>query len=245
MPTVYQCSIAHGSDALKTPLHRYALIRRLAASARSHDVLVLAFGLGAQELRLVLEGDAVAQANVVRGTKAGTCRVSRSVGRPLVWGDTVCDDIAEAELTSAVAWCHDVDGDADPLQNAWTSHRDLMGFRQSDFYDPAVLGDRVDPQDVHARAGGGSLPSGRVTEDGSGLDHMMRVSAAVLGVLPADRRCFRLFVHLARERGWQTAELARALMLTGRRIRQLAQGDEPLLDVAQAHLADRRLAHVP
>jgi hypothetical protein len=74
---------------------------------------------------------------------------------------------------------------------------------------------------------------------------LLRVSAAVIGVLPSDRRCFRLFVHLARMAGWETVNLASALALTPRRVRQLAAEDEPDLPLALWAFDDPRLAIVP
>ena len=67
----------------------------------------------------------------------------------------------------------------------------------------------------------------------------------LLGVLPADRRCFRLFVHLGNARGWSTQDLAAALALTARRVRQLKASPEPMLRVALMSLADPRLCVVP
>jgi hypothetical protein len=71
------------------------------------------------------------------------------------------------------------------------------------------------------------------------------MAGSVLGVLPGDRRSFRLFVHLAIARGFSKADLADALVLTQRRIRQLAAATEPQLDLGLCALADPRLRCVP
>lgn len=245
MLLVHHCRIAQGGDELRRPMLRYGLLRRLAASAADRDATLLAFGIGDHEVRLVLEADPQTAYHLVRGVKAGTSRAARSWDVVVMWGDTTVREVAEDRLALEVAWCHRVGDDPDPLATPWTSHRDLLGYRHADFFDPIPLRARVDALDVHRRAGGAPLPSRATSVDDAGLNGLLRVAAAVLGVLPANRRCFRLFVHLARAAGYRTPELARALQLTGRRIRQLAQGDEPLLPLAMAHLDDPRLAVVP
>lgn len=246
MPVLFHCHIAEGAAALRRPILRYGLLRRLFKCAERRDVRVLAFGLGDHELRVVLEGPDDLLRNVLRGTKSGTCREARSWGDVMYWGATERHEVPAEGLAEAIASCHRVDDTVPALANPWTSHRDLMGYREARFFDAETARARVDPLEVHRLAKGGALPTeaGLPTSDAA-LQDILRVSAAVVGVLPANRRCFRLFVHVARTMGFQTAELARALMLTGRRIRQLSQGQEPLLDVAMAHLSDARLCEVP
>lgn len=245
MSTLFRCPIAYGAESLRRAGARYDLIERLTEAARAREVRVLAFGLGDDELRVLLEGDEAQCANVVRVTKAATCRTARSAGAVIMWAMGERAAVTEADLAEQVAFCHRVGPSADPLASPWTSHRDLLGYRQASFYDAGVLNSRVDPVEVHALAGGGSLPArGRRTVRAT-LAEVLRIAAAVVGVPPGHRRSFRLFVHLGRAIGWAPIELAKALVLTSRRIRQLSVGDEPLLSVALAHIADERLAVVP
>jgi hypothetical protein len=54
-----------------------------------------------------------------------------------------------------------------------------------------------------------------------------------------------VFVRLAREMGWGTRDIAYALALTPRRIRQLAEKAPPTLPLAFTALSDPRLRVVP
>jgi hypothetical protein len=245
MLSFYECEIERGAESMSVPLLRYGLIERLAASARARDVEVVAFGLGERRLRLLLEGEAAESANVVRGVKGGTVRAAKAWDAWVRWGENDQRVVAPSELFDAVVACHTVGPHADPLANPWTSHRDLLAFRRASFFDGAALRARVDALEVHRRAGGEPLPGAPTGPHEAGLDRLMRVSAAVLGVPPAHRRCFRLFVHAARRLGFGTTDLASALMLTRRRIRQLAADAEPLVPLALVHLEDERLARVP
>ena len=102
---------------------------------------------------------------------------------------------------------------------------------------------RIDCQALHRRIGGAvaqpQIPRSRTRRT---LNELLRVSGAVLGVLPADRKCFRLFAHLAKEQGWRNMDIALALSLTSRRIRQLLSQTEPNLHLAYSSLGDARLA---
>jgi len=239
--------VADGLDAFGAPLVRYGMLERLARSAEEHGVRVLAFGLGCSEVRLVLEGRASAVANVTRGVKVGTLREVRSRDLPLAFGRTRRHRVAD--LAGAVAWVHRApldDGIPDPLASPWTSHRDLLGWREAAFFDPAPLRAALDPSALHDALGGGALPAPvPPPARHEPLHLLLRVAAAIRGVLPADRRCFGLFCQLARARGWATREVAQALMLTARRVRQLYHADEPLVPVALSALGDPCLCRVP
>jgi hypothetical protein len=244
------CAVESGHEALVGAVMRYGVMERLGASSARVDVRLLAFGLGDGELRLVVEGDRRDIANVMRGLKVGTTRAARESGRRLEWSGNVHTPVADDALDRAVAWAHAAPVDAGapgPLGSPWSSHRDLMGYRHAPFYDNAVLAGRVDPQRVHRLAGGRAAPEASVSDDGAGepLSLLLRVAAAVRGVLPADRRCFRLFAQLAARRGWTTSEVARALGLTPRRVRQLKAERDPLLPLAMTTLGDARLLRVP
>lgn len=246
MTVMFRCPVAYGGENLKRASVRYDLIERLTEACRGRGLTLVAFGIGDDELRLVLDGDEDGVDNVVRVTKAGTSRMVRNLGQVVMWGVTERTLVREAELAARVAWAHRV-VDGDPLASPWTSHRDLLGFRRAAFFDASPVARRVDVRLVHQLAGGAELPvlRRRAQPTERGLGDVLRVSAAVLGVPPGHRRSFRLFVHLGRALGWAPAELAKALVLTARRIRQLSVGSEPLLPVAFAHLNDARLAHVP
>lgn len=241
------CTVIEGRAELRSACMRYSLLERVAASVRRGEVALLAFGLNDRELRLVLRGDETAIGHVVRGIKVGTTRAVREHRVPFAWGATqraIADD-----LEQAVAWAHRAPvegGVTGPLASPWSSHRDLMGVRSAMAWDLTAVDGLVDPQRVHQLAGGTVLiDDKRVSRRPDSLGTLLRVTAAVLGVLPADRRCFRLFVHVAKDFGWSTRELADALTLTTRRIRQLAGADEPLVELAHTTLADPRLCRVP
>lgn len=237
-----------GQEWLTGAVFRYEVIARLSRCSRDRGVTLLAFGFGGAELRVVLEGPTEAVPNVLRGLKVGTVRAAARWGISFTSGvhvRTPVDDLVEA-----VAWAHHAPvecGASGPLDSPWSSHRDLLGLRRAEFFDARPLLARVDPEAVHARCGGAPLAAGWRARPGGreDLGFLLRVAGGVLGMLPADRRCFRLFVHLGRARGWRTGELAQALALTPRRVRQLASEAEPTLSLATAALADTRLSKVP
>lgn len=239
-----------GRTGLLGAVFRYEVMERLARSAEIREVELLAFGFGEKELRLVLQGDAETITNVLRGLKVGTVRAAARWGLELRSGPNVRSPVVENRLTDAVAWAHTAPmeaGASGPLASPWSSHRDLLGFRKASFYDPARLSGRVDARQVELRCGGevpsnGWPPTLPGRED---LGYLLRLAGAMLGVLPADRRCFRLFVHLAKSRGWQTMEVANALDITTRRVRQLAADAEPQLAVALTAMGDPHLSRVP
>lgn len=245
MPVAVRCRITHGSSHIARANDRYSLIGRIAACCHRRDVQLLAFGVGDHEIRVVLDGDLHEAELAVLAVRSGTSRAVTARGATILWGDTDTHDVEEGKLPDAIAWAHTVVEGADPLTAPWTSHRDLLGFRHAPFFNAAPVRARVRPEDVHRLAGGGPLPGRPAGLSEAGLDRILRVSAAVLGVPASDRVCFRLFVHLARAQGWRSPDLERALQLTGRRIRQLAAAPEPLLQLAERHLADERLAVVP
>ena len=244
------CDLTGKIHGLTGAVFRYEVLERLNRSAGRRSVKVLAFGFGTHELRLVLEGTADDITNVLRGVKVGTTRAARKWHLRLQTGQNERCVVTPRELVDAVVWAHlapESASTAGPLADPWTSHRDLMGFRAARFFDATQLAQRVDPVTVHARAGGTPLPAGWPPPKGGqeDLTLLLRIAGGVLGVLPADRRCFRLFVHLARARGWDNATLAPALALTQRRIRQLARGDDEQLPLALQALGDPRLCCVP
>jgi hypothetical protein len=229
-----------GAEAMAHHAARYALIERVAAAAGDRGVLFLGFGIAGESVRLVLAGDDQAVARAVHGVKAGTARQARNGGAFLLWSDTRIT--ATADVAAALDWAHAA-GDADPMAHPWTSLRDLLGLRRAPFYDADVVASFLDRDALAARY---ALPvaPGQPPSPGP-IGHLLRVAAAVRGVLPGDRTSFRLFVHLARAAGVANDTLARALCLTERRIRQLIAEHEPMLGPALLTLADPRLAAVP
>lgn len=238
--------LAEGRELCTEPPFRYALVERAGSCLARRNARLLAWGFGPEALRLVVRGAPPDIAAACGGLKNGTrhALLRRSGGRVVV------ERAACRHLVRAVAWAHrgPVDGGAaGPLASPWSSHRDLLCFRRARFYDAGPLRRSVDGRAVHVACGGAPLPEGWPPPPGAreDLTLLLRIAAAVLGVLPADRRCFRLFVHLARARGWSTAPLARALALTRRRVRQLAAAPEPDLSLALIALSDRRLGALP
>jgi len=244
------CNLTGHILGLTGAVFRYEVLERLQRSAARRDVTVVSFGFAGNELRLVLEGQSDDIGNVLRGVKVGTTRSARKLRLRLQAGPSERTVLHRADILDAVVWTHLAPvstGAAGPLSDPWSSHRDLMGFRHASFYDVSRLRQLVDPRVVHRLAGGQDLPQGwpPASTGREDLSFLLRIAGGVLGVLPADRRCFRLFVHLARARGWENAALAPALALTRRRIRQLAVGQEESLAVALHAVGDQRLSCVP
>jgi hypothetical protein len=225
---------------------RYDLLDRMARWGADADLVLLAFGMGRAEVRLVVEGRASAVHGFGRRLRTWLSRRAAKDGQDLV---VVLRRPERLALTEAVVWAHRLpieDGASGPLASPWTSHRDLLRFRRAPFYDAGVLRRRVDGRLVHRDCGGRRLPRGWPPKgQAPELDLLLRMAAAVSGRLPGDRRSFRLFAHLGRSAGRGTSELARALDLTPRRVRQLLAEDEPLLNVARRCLGDPRLCQVP
>jgi hypothetical protein len=238
-----------GDSGLRGPLIRYGMMVRLAKGLAKRNLSLLAFGFGDCELRLLLEGDAFGIREVLRGMKSGTSRVARRYGVELVWTETIRTQVGETELEPAVVWCHRAPVDAGaggPLASPWSSHRDIMQYRSASFYDPSVLSGRACALRVHQAAGGVRLPEGWPPPGGhESLSYLMRVAGSTLGVLPANRRCFHLFAQMAVARGYRTADVADAMCLTPRRVRQLLHKDAPMLKAAMVAIADPQLSHVP
>ena len=229
-------------------LLRYEVLGRLSESAERSGARVFAFGLADRRVRLVADGAIGAVTNLVRGLKVGTGRSLAHRGTSSIWTDNVRTPVTD--LGAAAAWCHRLPGEEsglDPLASPWSSHRDLMGYRAARFFDATPLRAAVDPLVVHELAGGSGRPPGwpPATARLEGLDLLLRIAGAVRGVLPSDRSCFRLFVHLARARRWATADTAAALRVTTRRVRQLGAEPEPALGAALACLGHPALRVVP
>ncbi len=226
---------------------RYALLERAGVLAARCGVTVLAFGFTADDARWVLRGELEAVAAWVKAMRVGTSLSASALGVDLS-GQTVAP--AVRPLVEAVVWAHSAPveaGAADVLSSPWSSHRDLLCFREAAFFDGKALRASVDARAIHAALHGEPLPAGWPPSEfrTENLPMLLRVSGAVIGLLPADRRCFRLFAHLAKARGFQAAHVARALALTTRRVRQLFAEPEPRVSLALIALSDMRLRVVP
>ncbi len=235
-----------GGEALCSVVARYGLLERLGVTTRRQGVGLLGFGLGARELRVVVSGGRQQVSNVIRGVKVGTIAAARSQGVAVRWSETECGP--GREVDRAVVWAHQAcrrTANGSPLASPWTSHRDLLGFRSARFYDGAAAREWVDVDRVHVLAGGRAVPTNVRPVKGASGSLVLRVAAAVVGVLPANRRCFRLFTHMADASGWSSLRIAGALALTSRRVRQMAAEREPLLSTGLTALADSRLCIVP
>jgi hypothetical protein len=222
---------------------RYQLLEWARDYAARRGVCVLAFGFGNRDLRMVLSGDPTEITSFCRTLKASASRHDDA----LTWWETRKTPVTD--LAADVAWCHagPVDaGASSAWASPWSSHRDLCGFRRASFFDATPLRRAVSREEVERHLGAPDRAPRRARPpEQAPLMGLLRVSAAVIGVLPSDRRCFRLFVHLARMAGWETVNLASALALTPRRVRQLAAEDEPDLPLALWAFDDPRLAIVP
>lgn len=242
-----QIGMDTGWEQLATSRERYALLVRMAGACAKQGVGLVGFGLADRKARFVLEGPPSAIAHALRGVRVGTVASLRSRGVVLCLGET--KRRSAPSLEDALVWAHHVtatDGALGPLASPWTSHRDLLGFRTASFFDADAVRGRVDVQRVHQRSGGRALPACIVQpQAGAPVGFLMRLSASVLGLLPSDRRSFALFTQLARACGWSVRDVADALMLSARRVRQLANGPRAPLDVALIALHDPRLCVVP
>lgn len=229
------------SGAVLSTADRHALLQRIQRASRQREATLLAFGLGNNEVRLIFEGSLDACEQVLRAVKIGTVRTVRRRQPSFDSLPHALSRLGANELAEAVAWCHTPVPVDDPLAWPWSSHRDLLGLRDAAFFDARTLRRRVSARRVHSLAGGGSLPR-RTRLKRVGLNTLLRAAAAVLGRLPADPKSFAIFVQLAKELGYATGELARALNLTTRRVRQLAAQPHPMTSVAALYLVDERLA---
>lgn len=220
---------------------QYGLIERIARVGHSYSVTLVAWGFDEHRLRLVLEGPSEGVSRTIVGVRRGSARLR-------VGALSLSEESRKrvVELADAIVRCHMMPGMTDPLESVWSSHRDLLSLRHATFFDGSALRAAADPRSIHWRAGGRALPPGWPPNPGATpLPKLLRIAAAILGVLPADRRCFKLFAHAARSAGHDAGSIAGALALTPRRVRQLWAAEEPALALALQHLADARLRRVP
>lgn len=243
-----RCRWSWQGPALDGAVTRYAWLARVGGAAARHGARLIAFGLGDGELRLVVAGAPAAIAHVMRAFRCGANAEARRWGAAIRWRRAEKRLLLAGELLDALAWAHRAPVDAgEPalLASPWSSLRDWLGYRRAPFFDADAAAAALAP-DVPARLRAEAPPRRAQRPAAPSLDGLLRVAAAVCGVLPTDRRCWRLFAQLAREHGHGTAIIARRLGLTPRRVRQLvAAGDADRLPAARATLGDAELSRVP
>ncbi len=233
---MYKSELPYSAPSLPLAA-RYDLLRSVAEGAARQRAQILAFGLGPDRLRLVTDVSARRLWTPLRISTA-----KRQLTRELLWH--AGHEAPVHGLAEAVAWAHAAplsDGEC-PLSTPWSSHRDMLGFRRAPFYDPAR---DVDASALHARMGGQSPEWSPIPLVEPTLGYLYRLAAAVLGLLPADRRCTALFVQLGRRYRHEVAALAAATQLTPRRIRQLSAPYQPMLAIAERCLHSPALCRVP
>ncbi|HMV66214.1 MAG TPA: hypothetical protein PKA64_05145, partial [Myxococcota bacterium] len=122
-----------GAEHLTEPELRYDLLQRVAETCSGRGLALLAFGLGDEELRLVVEGAAHEVSRAAWRIRIGTSRQIAWRNGTLVWGDDDVREIGDDALDATIAWAHAVHPE-DPLATPWTSLRDLLGLRTAAFY---------------------------------------------------------------------------------------------------------------
>ncbi len=235
---------------LRSAMYRYGLLTRLRRCAARQGATLVAFGFSGPLVRLVIDArDARSLSYMLRGLRIGVSWEARNWGVPLGTVVNQRERAVEGDVLEAVVWAHSAPLGEElirPLESTWTSHRDLMGLREMLEFDATPLRAAVDAAEVHRRLGGASLPAETPgPHHRPSLFDVLRVSAAVVGVLPDDHRCFRLFVHLAKHLGFDTGSIADTLDRTRRRIRQLRAQPEPLWALGAQYLVDERLCRIP
>ncbi|MGC6492262.1 MAG: hypothetical protein ACON5B_05415 [Myxococcota bacterium] len=221
--------------------YRFALLHRIKRALGRRNLPWLAFGIGDDEIRLVIEcssPDAMDAYN--RVFRAGESRVlnQNTEGRVMTW----CDELTQTDdLLEAVQWAHAValPAHAPPHTTPWSSYRDLMGLRFAGFFNPEVTRARLDTRELEF---GGHHPSiGQPATRRPGLQTILVQVAHVLGVSNHDRRAFGLFAQVGRRLGFRPKMLADALLLTTRRIRQLNARPHPHLHDAMTVIEQARV----
>jgi hypothetical protein len=221
---------------------RYAVLQRVGRVFRSHAIGWYSFALHGTRLRLVADADGPRLSAAMNHVAGGTARAARSIGREgrlEHWRSPVAD------LEEALVDVLRAPGSLDPLCYPWTSYRDLMGLRYADFFDAAPVRGAINAERIRFACGGGELPRPSVRPEVAPPGLLVRLAAAFRGVVPADRACFPLFVHLGRACGVSTDKMARTLGLTPRRVNQILEKREPLLPVALGAAGDARMRVLP
>ena len=150
-------------------------------------------------------------------------------------------------MLEGAAWVQR-DGRADALASPWSRHRDALGLRRASFFDPSLLRRSVDLLRLHHACSRGEVPEPpeRLPEGLHwDLHGLMRVAAAVHGVMPAHRSSFATFVQASRRCGASRRAVADALQVGPRRVRHYAAVEASGVDAVLTSLTDARLLCVP
>lgn len=250
MLTTLEVDVSSGLAPLRTAAIRYGLLHCARRAGVRLGVQVYAFGFGHRHLRLLVSGGGIAVNQLSKALKVAASNHARHLG--LRWrAETTWNRAWYGSVLEGAAWVQrDVlgPGRRDALATPWTSHRDVVGLRRAPFFDPAPLRRSVDVLHLHRACSRGPVPAPpRWMPEGMKWDlhGLMRVSAAVHGVLPSERACFATFVQASRHCGASSAALADALQVGKRRVRHYASRRTPCVGAVLASLTDARLLHVP
>jgi len=250
MLTTMEVDVSAGNSRLGAPAVRYGLLHTLRCASRKLGVQVYAFGFGHRHLRLLVSGSGLATSQLSKGLKVAASNTARHLGLAWraestwsrAWGGTVLEGAAWAQRDALPQ------GRRDALATPWTSHRDALGLRRAPFFDAAPLLAAVDPARLHRACSRGPMPRPpRHLPSGLHIDlhGLMRISAAVHGVLPASNACFATFVQASDRCGASRAAIGDALAVGPRRVRYYLTAPTPCVSPVLTSLTDARLLRVP
>jgi len=244
MDSLLELRIAGGHRHVSSPTMRYELMLRIFSSCRKRSTPLIAWGIGEDGIQLLVRTDPTSGRQLARGIKTGTTRSCRNRGHDLVWCRTRV--IPVADHAKAIASCHAVytmDGFGSAVASPWSSHRDLLGLRITPHYSPALALHCTTAEAICAELQEDVVrPTSAEPPVRPSMHKLMRAAAAAHGVLPADRRSFGTFAQLAGRTGWRNIDVADALNVTPRRVRQLKQRPSRHTELALYHIVDPRLA---
>ena len=205
-------------------------------SAARCGVRVLGFACGVEMIRVVAKGDRSAFRNQQRGLKVGVRHLAkRCQVKGLRWVDTIVREHPSVEVPEWVDWAHhlvDVSLANAIHRQPCTSYWDYRRLRRHHLFKPL---ERLLQQPVTDER------SEKYARDKPTLRYILSVSAFVLGLQDANPKSFALFVALTKKHGYTHYELAKALCLTERRIRQPTHVPTPNIETAYRFL---KAAHI-
>ena len=226
---------------IESNVERIDLLSRVRRCMDAHRLTWLGYRLDDERLQVLVSGGSPSIWRMIHGIRRGTAHTSRS------WASRQYLDLAGLhrvdDLGCALAQLHRQMDGSDPLSNRWTSHRDLMGLRQAAYFDARDVRRRVNAEEVNLASGGAPVHL-RAGSEGRqpSLDRLLYQAGDVYGTSGADRKVFSLFAHMAKQAGYSNSEVADALMLSDRRVRQLLAAQPVGLPIGLAVLGDERLA---
>jgi len=250
MLTTMEVDVTAGLASLRKAPVRYTLLQRTRRSCLRMGLQLYAFGFGGRHLRLLVSGSALKLQQLSKGLKVACSNHARSQG--FTWrSESTWLRVWHGSVLEGAVWVQrDVlpVGRRDALATPWTSHRDVLGLRRAPFFDPAPMRRAVDLMRLHEACSGGPVPR-PPRQVGEGirwdLHGLMRLSAAVHGVLPGRRDCFATFVQASGRCGASREAIGEALSVGPRRVRYYATQPARGVDAVLASLTDARLLRVP